>query len=43
MQITRGVEVLEIPVNVNGKPEFIYPKLIWDKETAILVDTGYPG
>jgi glyoxylase-like metal-dependent hydrolase (beta-lactamase superfamily II) len=43
MRIAQGVEVLEIPVNVNGQPEFIYPTLIWDEETAILVDTGYPG
>lgn len=43
MQIECGIEMLEISANVMGKPGVIYPTLVWDDETAILVDSGYPG
>lgn len=43
MQVACGVEMLEISANVMGQPGTIYPTLVWDHETAILVDTGYPG
>jgi len=43
MQIECGIEMLEIAANVMGKPGVIYPTLVWDDETAILVDSGYPG
>jgi glyoxylase-like metal-dependent hydrolase (beta-lactamase superfamily II) len=43
MRIANGVEMLEISATVMGKLDIIHPTLIWDKETVILVDTGYPG
>jgi glyoxylase-like metal-dependent hydrolase (beta-lactamase superfamily II) len=43
MQIANGIEILEISANVMGKAETIHPTLIWDDETVILVDTGFPG
>ena len=43
MKIANGVEMLEIHANVMGKDSIINPTLIWDKETMILVDAGFPG
>lgn len=43
MKITDGIQMLEVSVNLMGKPEMIYPTLIKDKDTMILVDTGYPN
>lgn len=43
MKVAHGVEMLEISANVMGQPSIINPTLIWDNETAILVDAGYPG
>ncbi len=43
MKIAAGVKMLEIPANVMGMPSIVYPTLIYDNETVILVDAGYPG
>ncbi|MFC4766028.1 MBL fold metallo-hydrolase [Effusibacillus consociatus] len=43
MQVANGVEMLEIAATVMGKVHIIHPTLIWDQDTAILVDAGYPG
>ncbi|ULO05503.1 MBL fold metallo-hydrolase [Paenibacillus sp. 19GGS1-52] len=43
MHIAKGIEMLEISVQVMGGSNTIYPTLLWDEETAVLVDTGYPG
>lgn len=43
MKIANGVEVLELKTIVMGRESIIYPTLIWDKDTAILVDAGFPG
>lgn len=43
MKIADGLETLELTVNVMGRQNTIYPTLIWDNNTVILVDTGYPG
>ncbi|HEY3416502.1 MAG TPA: MBL fold metallo-hydrolase [Armatimonadota bacterium] len=43
MRIADGIEMLEIAAMVMGKPTVIYPTLLWDEKTAVLVDTGYPG
>ncbi|WP_442600805.1 MBL fold metallo-hydrolase [Paenibacillus sp. KN14-4R] len=43
MKIANGLETLELEANVAGQPSIIHPTLIWDQETMILVDTGYPG
>ena len=40
---TKGTEVLELPALIMGTETSIYPTLIWDNETAILVDAGFPG
>lgn len=42
MHIAKGIEMLEITVQVMGGSNTIYPTLLWDEETAVLVDTGYP-
>ena len=43
MKIANGVEMLEISLNMMGRQTTINPVLIWDDETVILVDTGFPG
>ncbi|MEW9698730.1 MBL fold metallo-hydrolase [Paenibacillus sp. SI8] len=43
MRIAEGIALLEISVPVMGGIDVIHPTLLWDAETAILVDTGYPG
>lgn len=43
MKIANGIYMLEIEVNIMGTSSVINPMLIWDKDTLILVDTGYPG
>jgi len=43
MKITDGVYMLEIPANVLGTKNIINPTLIWDGNTAVLVDAGFPG
>ena len=43
MKVANGVEMLEISAVIMGKVDVIYPTLIWDEATVILVDAGYPG
>lgn len=43
MKIADGVEMLELPMNMGGMESTIYPTLIWDDNTVILVDAGLPG
>lgn len=43
MKISNGVEMLELQVEVFGSRQELNPTLIWDDETAILIDTGSPG
>jgi hypothetical protein len=43
MQVANGVEMLEISATIVGKIDVIHPTLFWDRDVAILVDTGYPG
>lgn len=43
MNSANGVAILELPASLmGGGPSTIYPTLIWDNHTTILVDTGYP-
>ncbi len=42
MKVSRGVETLELTLNMMGFNTLIYPTLIWDDETTILVDAGLP-
>lgn len=43
MHISKGIEMLEITAQVMGGSDTIYPTLLWDQNSAILVDTGFPG
>ncbi len=40
MKIADGIEILELSMNVMGRESTIYPTLIWDDQTVILVDAG---
>lgn len=43
MKIADGIEALELTMDVAGHQMTIHPTLIWDADTAILIDTGMPG
>ncbi len=43
MTLSNGVAVLDIAVTVMNAPAVIYPVLIQDENSNILVDSGYPG
>ena len=38
-----NLKILELDVDVFGTLRRIYPVLLWDRESATLVDAGYPG
>jgi glyoxylase-like metal-dependent hydrolase (beta-lactamase superfamily II) len=40
MKIANGIEMMEIQINSMGRKTIIYPTLMWDNETVILVDAG---
>lgn len=40
MNVAKGVETLELTMDMMGYHTKIYPTLLWDKETVILVDAG---
>ncbi|MFS0555102.1 MBL fold metallo-hydrolase [Brevibacillus sp. 179-C9.3 HS] len=39
MEISKGVEMLHLDFHGN----VIHPVLLWDREMAVLIDTGFPG
>lgn len=43
MKVANGVEMLELSAVVMKRTNIVYPAFIWDDDTRILVDTGYPG
>jgi glyoxylase-like metal-dependent hydrolase (beta-lactamase superfamily II) len=43
MNVAKGVEALELTMNMMGFHTLIYPTLLWDEETVILVDAGLPS
>ncbi len=43
MKLSNNVSVLEISATVMNTPALIYPVLIQDGHSCILVDSGYPG
>lgn len=43
MQIANGIAALPLSTVMMGRTETIYPTLLWDSQSMILVDTGYPG
>jgi glyoxylase-like metal-dependent hydrolase (beta-lactamase superfamily II) len=38
-----GFAMLDIAAHILGMQQIIHPTLIWDHETVILVDSGFPG
>jgi glyoxylase-like metal-dependent hydrolase (beta-lactamase superfamily II) len=43
MRLGDGVEVLELPMQSFMGRTVIHPTLIWDDDTVVLVDAGFPG
>jgi glyoxylase-like metal-dependent hydrolase (beta-lactamase superfamily II) len=43
VNITSGIEMLELPMKLTGPETVVYPTLVWDEYTVILVDAGGPG
>jgi glyoxylase-like metal-dependent hydrolase (beta-lactamase superfamily II) len=43
MRLADGVEVLELPMQSFVGRSIIHPTLIWDDNTVVLVDAGFPG
>lgn len=43
MKIESGIYMLEISANIMGMPSVINPTLVLDKDSLILIDTGFPG
>jgi len=43
MKLADGVEVLELPMQSLMGRTVIHPTLIWDDDTVVLVDAGFPG
>ena len=43
LKITDGIGMLEITMNSMGRETKIYPTLIWNKNSALLIDTGLPN
>lgn len=43
MKTAIGIKTLEISMNVMGALNIVHPTLIWDYDTVVLVDAGYPG
>jgi glyoxylase-like metal-dependent hydrolase (beta-lactamase superfamily II) len=43
MKIARGIESIELVMNMMGQQSLIHPTLIWDENEVILVDTGIPN
>lgn len=42
MKIADGIEMLELPMDMMGRESTIYPTLIWDDDTVVLIDAGIP-
>ncbi|MFF2907343.1 MBL fold metallo-hydrolase [Paenibacillus sp. NPDC057934] len=43
MHIAKGIDMLEITAQIMGGSDTLYPVLLHDENTAVLIDTGYPG
>ncbi|TCP29845.1 glyoxylase-like metal-dependent hydrolase (beta-lactamase superfamily II) [Scopulibacillus darangshiensis] len=43
MRIANGLEMIELEIEAFGHRDVLHPTLIWDHESAVLVDTGMPG
>jgi len=38
-----NLKIIELDVEMFGAPRRIHPVLLWDRESAILIDAGFPG
>jgi glyoxylase-like metal-dependent hydrolase (beta-lactamase superfamily II) len=43
MKIENGIYMLEMSANIMGMTIDINPTVIWDKDSLVLIDTGFPG
>lgn len=43
MLIDNGIEMIEVQAEAFGSKTTLYPTLIWDHTSAVLIDTGMPG
>ncbi|RFU60928.1 MBL fold metallo-hydrolase [Peribacillus glennii] len=43
MEIAKGVEILELKIEAFGTRTVLNPVLVWDENSAILIDCGMPG
>ena len=43
MRIAEGVEMLNLSLKSFGDDGVFNPTLLWDGQSAILIDTGLPG
>ncbi|SFB18074.1 MULTISPECIES: MBL fold metallo-hydrolase [unclassified Bacillus (in: firmicutes)] len=43
MKVYEGIEMIQLKVAAFGSSAVLNPTVIWDEESAILVDTGMPG
>jgi glyoxylase-like metal-dependent hydrolase (beta-lactamase superfamily II) len=43
MKVTNGIERLELKAEDFGNQLELNPTLVWDEETAVLIDAGMPG
>ena len=43
MKIADGLEILELTTSSLGRDGIINPVLLWDDNSAILIDAGLPG
>jgi len=43
VKIANGVEMIQLEVEGAGRRDVLNPVLIWDEDSAVLVDTGMPG
>lgn len=43
MKIAEGIGMLQIKMNSMGRESIIYPTVIWDDDSALLIDAGLPN
>lgn len=43
MKIADGIEMMELSMKSMGRDSTIYPTLLWDHDTVVLVDAGLPN
>lgn len=43
MKIENGIYMLEVPAKIMGRTSIVNLTMIWDKDSLILIDSGFPG